>query len=671
MTGQSILDRMKSADRWLLANPEKVPHYVDGSRRSGQLDSAEDRVRLCSYDKAKAALEGCDPGWHLGFALGPDGDGGHWQGIDFDHIAENLLQHLADDLPGYVEQSPSGEGVHAIGYGRSFRSLGSNGCGIEAYSRRRFFTVTESMVREGGILCLADHVENTLAPLHRAKATNLFSTAKASEVVQVSRQTVADLRSALNYMRSDDYALWIEMGHALKTLGDTGRGLWLDWSATSSKFDPQQTAAKWGGFDPQHTGHRAVFVRAQERGWVNPASSASIFANFAGDGPTGKSGIAAAPFAMPAFFEIPPRPWILGHWLLRGTVTTLVAPGGTGKSSLMIAAALSIASGRELLGKTVWGGPQRVWLWNLEDDKNELDRQFAACIKHHGISGDFGSRLFVNDASSTLCTATRSREGLVTHEPVIDALIEEIYARQIDVLIVDPFVSSHRAEENDNGQIDAVAKNWARVARDANCSILLVHHSRKLAGQQVDAESARGASALGNAARTVLVQNRMEAKEATRLEIPEDERRSYFRVSNDKSNRAPPEVGDWYHLASVDLQNGGPQGGDRVGAVERWNPPDFTNAFDDEVRAKIQSEIAAGDWRAYHSANDWAGIAVARVIGADLNVPADKRRSKALLDDMQTKGQLLKETKKDAHRKDKVYVVVGEPVAVSCGSPMW
>jgi hypothetical protein len=663
-------DVMKAVRRWLLASPEKVPHYADGTPRRGTLDKPEDIARLSTYRDARAALMQCGPGWHLGFALGPDGEGGHWQGIDLDSTEANGLGDLVRSLPGYIETSPSGKGVHAIGYGRRFHSLGSNGSGIEAYSGGRFFTVTENTIRGGEHVCLADYVEQVLAPRHRAKAPHSSPAEKVFPVVQVSAQTVTDLRSALNHMRSDDYALWIELGHALKTLGDTGRGLWLDWSATSSKFDPQEAARKWDGFAPSHTGYRAVFAKAQERGWINPAGNASVFAKFAGD--HSAPGIMAAPFIAPAVSDIPPRPWLLGRWLLRGTVTTLIAPGGTGKSALMVAAALSMASGRGLLGKTVWGGPKRVWLWNLEDDRDELARQIVATCLHHVIEEwEYADRLFVNDAGSSLCTATKSRDGLVINEPVYAALVAEIRSRRIDALIIDPFVSSHRAEENDNGQIDAIAKHWASIARDTGCSIVLVHHSRKLGGQQVDAEAARGASALGNAARSVLVLNRMDHSEANRLGISSDDRRRYFRISNDKSNRAPAEAGDWFHFASVKLGNGGPEGGDSVGVVERWTPPEISARFGDDTRAKIQAEIASGEWRAHPAAKDWAGYAIAKIIGGDVSAPAGKKQIAALLKDMIAKGELRSEQRPDASRHMRDFIVMGEQVGEFCDSPAW
>jgi len=675
MGARTTIAAMKGAKRWLIwrevsapgrTKPRKVPYYVTGQPR-GETGTGEDAALLATLEEAKAALAKLSTGWGLGFGLGPDGNGGCWQGIDLDGVEERGLTELAAELPGYVETSPSEKGVHAIGYGLQFRSLGSNGSGIEAYSAGRFFTVTGKVIRDADISCLAAHVETVLASRHTKESSKPQAKPNKVALVHLSAQAIVDLRSALLHMRSDDYALWIELGHALKPLGDAGRGLWLDWSATSAKYDAQEAARKWESFDPQRTGHAVVFARAQELGWINPASNVAR-----ADHVPAAENLRARPFVAPAAAAIPPRPWQLGHWLLRGTVTTVIAPGGTGKSAFMIAAALSMASGRELLGKPIWGGPKRVWLWNLEDDREELARQLVACCLHHSVRAEeYSDRLFVNDAGSGLCTAAKGRDGFLIHEPVNVALMTEIQAKQIDVLIVDPFVSSHRAEENDNGQVDAIAKRWASIAREANCSVVLVHHSRKLGGQQVDAESARGASALGNAARTVLVLNRMEKSEANRFGIVEKDRRSYIRVGNDKANRAPVEQADWYRLVSLRLANGGPEGGDSVGVVEQWAPPENTPIFEPTVRAKIQAEILSGEWRSHHMSADWAGRAVARVIGADIEVQADKVGVKSLLDEMLAKGELRTETRKDVNRKQKEFVVVGTRVEAVCDSPAW
>ena len=171
---------MLKAQRWLVwksiphvdpaKKPRKVPFYCDGSPRTGTLDTPEDRARLATLDKARATLAtGAYAG--LGFALGPDDEGNHWQGIDLDGTdTRPELAALVSRLPGYVERSPSGTGWHALGIGRDFATLGSNATGIEAYSHGRYFTVTAKEGR-GDLEDIADFVTHILAPLHSPRPT--------------------------------------------------------------------------------------------------------------------------------------------------------------------------------------------------------------------------------------------------------------------------------------------------------------------------------------------------------------------------------------------------------------------------------------------------------------------------------------------------------------------
>ena len=64
----------------------------------------------------------------------------------------------------------------------------------------------------------------------------------------VDDDMVRDLRSALMSMRADDYELWVRMGLALRELGDIGRGLWMEWSSQSEKFEPLSAARTWESF---------------------------------------------------------------------------------------------------------------------------------------------------------------------------------------------------------------------------------------------------------------------------------------------------------------------------------------------------------------------------------------------------------------------------------------
>lgn len=276
-------DDMKLARRWLLwksiprdgGKPIKKPFYASGAPRQGPLDSDEDRARLATFgDACQAFHAGGYAG--LGFALGPDGSGNCWQGVDLDNVPDRPeLAALVPDLPGYTETSPSGTGYHAIGYGQPFDTLGSNNSGIEAYSSGRYFTVTGEGAGIGALCDLSPFVQSVLAPMHgKGKASPQGRTIDAAEM-SVEPATYADLRSALCALDADGRAMWVKMGHALKTIGNQGRALWLEWSQTSEKYDPKAASRAWASFAPESTDYRAVFAEAQRAGWRNPMSTAT------------------------------------------------------------------------------------------------------------------------------------------------------------------------------------------------------------------------------------------------------------------------------------------------------------------------------------------------------------------------------------------------------------
>jgi hypothetical protein len=373
--------------------------------------------------------------------------------------------------------------------------------------------------------------------------------------------------------------------------------------------------------------------------------------------------IRATPYTWRDPETIPLRPWVYGRWLLRNTITAVIAPGGVGKSSLMASTILALAAGRSLLGKSVWDGPKRTWYWNLEDDTEELSRQIQAAAKHHRVSAaDCGGRLFVDSGldGAGLCTAIEGRDGFRVLQPVIEALVDELISRQIDVLIIDPFVSSHAISENDNGAVDAVAKEWARVAKRASCSIVLVHHTRKLGGMKVTSEMARGAVALIAAARSTLVLNRMDTDEAERFGIDgDDERRRYFSIQDDKANRAPAEKAEWYRMASVNLGNGDAADGDNIGVVTCWSPPDPFDGVAHDLLYRAQMAIAEGQWRESQQSPHWAGVAVATVMGIDLDGRSSKKRVAQMLKQWIENGALKVVDGKDERRKLVKFIEVG------------
>lgn len=327
---------------------------------------------------------------------------------------------------------------------------------------------------------------------------------------------------------------------------------------------------------------------------------------------------------------IKPRPWIYGRELVRGFVSVLGSPGGTGKTAFVIAVALSVATNRPLLAvskapevyKAIHkAGP--VWLYNLEDPADEMDRRIAAAIKHYGIDfDDVADVVYVDSGRDRpLVVTQRMLDGTLIRTPLVDELVKELKARGITLLVIDPFVQSHTAEENRNEEMNFVMAQWGQVANDAQCAVWLIHHFRK-GGQSGDAESFRGAAAIQGAARVMSTLSTMSAEEAGKLGVDDGDRWQYVRRDNAKANMAPrPTEAEWYRLASVPLENGDDEypNGDSVQVVEAWAPPSPWDGIPWSLIVRMLDKIEEGPESneryaaAKQSKDRWAGNVVMQI----------------------------------------------------------
>jgi hypothetical protein len=368
--------------------------------------------------------------------------------------------------------------------------------------------------------------------------------------------------------------------------------------------------------------------------------------------------VVATPFAWRPTAQIPKREWLYGKHLLRKFVSLDVAAGGIGKSSLKIGEALAMASGKDFYGKGLPEGALNVWIWNLEDPHDEIERRLHATAQRFDITPeDVEGRLHVDSGrDQPLVMATEGPNGAMIVRPVVDALIAEMIARKIDVLQIDPFISSHAVSENDNNAIDIVAREWNIVAERTGAAVNLVHHVRKGNGVEATADSARGASSLIGKARSVQVYNRMSKEEADAVGVSEDERRFFFRVENDKANLAPPESADWYRMNNHDLENG-----DSGGVACSWNPPALFDGMTSKHLYRVQKAISEGEWRENVQTGDkWVGVAVASALMLDWDEEKDRKKISRMLKVWIKEGALEIVENEVGHRKTAKFVVVGK-----------
>lgn len=343
--------------------------------------------------------------------------------------------------------------------------------------------------------------------------------------------------------------------------------------------------------------------------------------------------------------DIPPRRFVYGKHYMRRIVSQTIGNPGAGKSSLSIVEALSIATGRPLLGIEP-DEQTRVWLYNGgEDDDDELQRRVVATATHYEIDpSELLGQLFVTsgvDLGGKIAEATRGGVSIVAD--IVASFVEIVREQGIGVVILDPLVSFHDADENKSGHMDMVAAAFLTVAREGDCAVELVHHPRKPNGAaEINVEDARGSGAVVGKARNVRILNTLPDDQAKKAGVKNGE---YFWSKIGKTNvQSRSGSARWYRNIGVKLANG-----DDVSVVASATRPTALDALSDEEDiAKAKDAIATGEWRSNSQAKGgkWASNPIAAALGIDLNEPDQKPRVTGIINGLVSAGHFVKVKRK-------------------------
>lgn len=167
--------------------------------------------------------------------------------------------------------------------------------------------------------------------------------------------------------------------------------------------------------------------------------------------------------------------------LEKGDIALLVAQPFIGKSHLVMSLAIELSSSKKLTGMVKQNAPLRKTLYlSSEDGRNAVRDRVLKKNKHlsDSVQQELSQNLvfatgdippFVIPDESTFDEHNR-------HKKHISGLIEQL--KEFDVLIVDTV--SEAIGDCDEVKHDIIIKNtFQRIAKQANCSIILVHHVNK------------------------------------------------------------------------------------------------------------------------------------------------------------------------------------------------
>lgn len=357
----------------------KVPYYSNGRIRKDELDTPQELANLCTITEALNKLELFPSFTGIGFAVIGDGVAA----FDFDkcldpetglllarHPATPIVEALRDKGV-YIEVSPSGTGLHAIGLSSLLDAYSNEG--VEYWAKGRYLTVTgQCWANPRGWASIEEERQNLGGPKEQAgsaKSKPYLDDDDEDAVNPQSKWVLRDLKAALVHISADEYDTWTRVGIALKEFGQEGLDLWKAWSSKSDKYDPNACEAKWETYQARSITYRSIFQMATEAGW-NPKDKPKAKVS---RGPYMELGEADQDF---------PTEFVIDGFLPIG-LSVLAGVWGAGKSTNLIPLAASVAH----LAPSEWGfHPElrRKVLWITEAPSQARDTL-------HSLSKEKGS----------------------------------------------------------------------------------------------------------------------------------------------------------------------------------------------------------------------------------------------------------------------------------------
>ena len=393
-----------------------------------------------------------------------------------------------------------------------------------------------------------------------------------------------------------DRSEWIHMGHAIDGAleGDPwGESVFLEFSGrwTGGASDRAEDERAWRSLEGGRAGYGFLMKMLRKQ---NSAAAEAVLMDIA----KAQAKVAFPPLSPPVadpvavldIFDagdekgdIEPRQWLLGTTFCRGYLSGLTSGGGSGKTTIRILQALSLATGRALSGEHVFARG-RVLIVCLEDDLKELRRRvWAARIKHLIPASEVAGWLFLTTPRRLKIAELNGKKVVIGG--LYGALVKAVDEKKLDLVCIDPAIKAHGLDESSNPDIDVFAGILTDMAVEKNIGVDLLSHERKGlagAGKAVgDAERGRGASSLKDAMRLAKTLTVMSDLEATRFTVSDVDRKLTVRIDDAKVNIAPPSAStNWFRIVGVNLGNGTSiyPSGDNVQTCEVWTPVVATTA---------------------------------------------------------------------------------------------
>ncbi len=162
--------------------------------------------------------------------------------------------------------------------------------------------------------------------------------------------------------------------------------------------------------------------------------------------------------------------WLIEDLWTASSVGWVAGQPKSFKSWTALEMAVSVASGTPCLGRFKVHDRGKVLLYLAEDSLGAVRERLEGLAKRHGLA--------IGDLDIDVITAPSMRLDLGRDQIRLHKTVRSLSPR---LLILDPLVRLHRADENASGEMSSLLAYLRALQRQLHLSIVVVHHVRKSA----------------------------------------------------------------------------------------------------------------------------------------------------------------------------------------------
>lgn len=320
-----------------------------------------------------------------------------------------------------------------------------------------------------------------------------------------------------------EYALQ-EFASHMRPTDASGRAQGMDFSAERKTIrDGYQRAHRDQGEAPDISG---ILGQGQRAGGPNPMSNVASAPPSPGAaqaqhdrGAGVASSITLTPLTADELRRAQLTPRVILRELLYSDVRTRISGGGTGKTTVALFEAATLALGRELWGRTP-DRPCRTVIVTREDGREILAARLREICYAMPLSAGELAQVMENVTILDLSNEPFRLSCVIgdvvyPHAENLDALVAALKPWAPDWVIFDPLVSFGVGEARINDAEQGLIEAFRIIRNRLDCCVEGIHHSGKANAKEkaLDQYAGRGGSALSDGCRMVCVMQPLDASE--------------------------------------------------------------------------------------------------------------------------------------------------------------